>query len=158
MAKTIKSGLDGLTEKLNSIKAKDIMTKKVITTTEATHLADVAGLMIRERISGLPVVGPKKKISGIVTANDLFIVMDMVKSGDVADNGNSEVFGPTVKFAMSADVIKIRKNTTLAEIIVIMKYKNAHTLPVFEGGRMVGVVGRRDVFKNFYAAVKSLYP
>ena len=64
---------------------------------------------------------------------------------------------PTVKYAMSTEINKIKKNATLDEIIATMKYKNVHTLPVFDGGKMIGIIGRRDVFKNFYAIVKELY-
>ena len=154
MKRTIGRRMNDLTKRLRSIKAKDIMTKDVITTTEDMTLADIAQLMTKTRISGLPVIGKRGKIVGIITAVDLFIVMDMIKSGDVMENGVMAVSNPTVKFAMSTEVIKIKKNTTLDEIIAIMKYKNVYTLPVVEANKMVGVIGRRDVFRNFYAAVK----
>ena len=157
MTKTIKNALTNLTKKLNSIKARDIMTKTVITASEDEHLAEVAHTMIDKRISGLPVVNKKGKIVGIITATDFFLVMDMIKSGDIAESGKVAITDPTVKFAMSTEVIKIKKDTTLNKIITIMKYRNAHTLPVFEGSKLVGVVGRRDVFKNFYAAVKEVF-
>ncbi len=157
MVNATKSIIRALGRRLKSIKAKDIMTKDVITTTEDATLADLATLMIKARISGLPVIGAKGKVVGIVTANDLFVVMDMIKSGDVVEDGKMAVSNPTVKFAMSTEVTRIKKDTTLDEIIVIMKYKNVHTLPVFDGNRMLGVIGRRDVFKNFYSVVKDLY-
>jgi CBS domain-containing protein len=59
-------------------------------------------------------------------------------------------------FAMSTKVHKVKESTSLEKIIILMKYKNAHTVPVMRGGKMVGVIGRRDVFKNFYATVKKL--
>jgi len=157
MKRKKKNLLEDLMKRLASIKAKDIMTKDVITTRKDTHLADLAEIMIKSRISGLPVVGKAGKVTGIITAKDLFILMDMIKSGDIAERDELAAFNPTVEFGMSSGVIKIRKNTSLEEIIVLMKYKNAHTLPVFEGKKMVGVIGRRDVFKSFYSVVKELY-
>ena len=157
MARSIRFGISELTKGLKEIKAKDIMTKEVIVTTEDTDLAEIAEIMIKTRISGLPVLNKKGRIIGIITAIDLFLVMDMIKSGDVLYNGKLPLSRPSVKFAMSTEVIKIKKTTTLDEIIAIMKYKNVHTLPVFEGNKMVGVIGRRDVFKNFYSVEKDLY-
>jgi len=148
---------DNLTRKLESIVAKDIMTKDVITTTEDAHLADLAATMVDSRVSGLPVVNGEGKLTGVVTATDLFIIMDMIKTGDVIEDGEMAVKNPTVKFAMSTEISKIEKNTTLKDIIALMKYKNKHTLPVFEKDKIVGVIGRRDVFKAFYAIVKELY-
>ena len=156
MKKVKNQRLGKLKKKLKEIKAEEIMTKEVITATEDAHLADIAKIMIKERISGLPVVGKKKKIVGIITAADLFIVMDMIQKGDVMGEGKAEKFNPTVKFAMSTDVVKIRKNTNLNDIIAMVKYKNLHTLPVFEKNRMVGIIGRRDIYKNFYAVVKNM--
>jgi CBS domain-containing protein len=156
MNNNIKQELRTLTKRLKSIKAKDIMTKKIITATERANLADIAKLMIKDRISGLPVLRKKNKLVGVITATDLFVVMDMIKSGDVVSADMRAISNPAVKFAMSTQVVKIKKNTTLEKIITIMKYKNVSTLPVVEGKRLVGVIGRRDVLKNFYSAVKSL--
>ena len=157
MQKRVKPKMKDLTKKLKLIKAKDIMTKDVITTKEDTSLAEIAKLMIKTRISGIPVIGKKGKLSGVITATDLFLVMDMIKSGDIVGDDMMPLSNPTVKFALSTGIIKIKKNTTLEEIITIMKYQNVHTLPVFEKNKLVGVIGRRDVFKNFYSTVKNLY-
>jgi len=156
MTKKVKSKLSDLTKQLKAVKAKDIMTHYVITTTEDVPLADVSETMIKARISGLPVLGKKDKMIGMITATDLFIMMDMIQSGDITENGFMATSSPTVKFAMSTEINKIKKSTTLDEIIAIMKYKNVHTLPVVESGKLVGIIGKRDVFKNFYAVVNKL--
>ncbi|MDP8262488.1 MAG: CBS domain-containing protein [Candidatus Ancaeobacter aquaticus] len=157
MAQNSTSKLKAFTRKLKAVKAGDIMTKHVITTTEDAHLADVAEIMLESRISGMPVVNKKGKVIGIITENDLFVVMDMIKSGDVMENGKLAVSNPTVRFSMSTEISQVKKTTSLDEILVIMKFRNKHTIPVFDKGRMVGVVGRRDVFKSFYNIVKELY-
>ena len=156
MAKKANSRLKNLTKMLRAIKAKDIMTKHVITTTENTSLADIAELMIKLRISGVPVMGKKDKVVGLITVRDLFIVMDMIKFGDAVEEGLKAVANPTVKFVMSTDIIKAKKNMTLDEIINIVRSRNVYTLPVMEKGKLIGVIGRRDVFKSFYSMVKDV--
>ncbi|MCK5393535.1 MAG: CBS domain-containing protein [Candidatus Omnitrophica bacterium] len=157
MPKSVKILLSNLSKKLNSITAGDIMTTRVVSTTEDSYLSDVAEIMIKERISGLPVMNKKGKVVGIITETDFFLVMDMITSGDIVENGKLEKSHPTVKFAMTTEVVKIKKSTNLNKIISLMKYRNTHTFPVFEDNIMVGIVGRRDVFRSFYAAVKSLH-
>lgn len=49
----------------------DLMTPNPITTTTGSDLADAAYIMIRNRISGLPVVGPRQSLKGIVTKTDV---------------------------------------------------------------------------------------
>ena len=115
--KSLKSKLNYLAKELKAVRAKDIMTKSIITTTQEATLTDVAVLMTKKRISGLPVVDRGKKIKGIITATDLFLVMDMIKYGDIIENDFMRVSNPTVKFAMSTEVVKIKKNTSPDKII-----------------------------------------
>jgi CBS-domain-containing membrane protein len=151
-----KDTIKDLSKTLRSVKAGDIMSKNVISARKDTALSEIAEIMISKRISGLPVLDDAERIVGVITANDLFMVMDMVRSGDVPASGRNKDKEPTVMFAMSARVHKVKEDTSLEKIIILMKYKNAHTVPVMRGGKMVGVIGRRDVFKNFYATVKKL--
>ena len=53
------------------LKAKDIMTKEVITVKPETTIEELARLLMKRQISGAPVVDDKGKIVGIVTENDL---------------------------------------------------------------------------------------
>jgi tRNA nucleotidyltransferase (CCA-adding enzyme) len=154
MNKNSTSAYKSLGKKLKSIHAKDIMTRKVLTVPQDLSLAEVAEKMVEQRVSGFPVTGKKGKVVGIITETDLFLVMDMIKSGDVIPNGEQTAGGPSVRFAMSSEVIRAKPDTTLEEIVRIMKYKNVYTLPVFQGARMVGIIGRRDVFHHFYRCLK----
>lgn len=151
MTKSIEEQVQQLEDKLNSIKAEDFMTKDVVLAEQESSLADVADFMIKKRISGLPVGGADGQLEGIITATDLFTLIDIIRSGSI----QGDALNPKVSFAMSTSLISIEKTTSLAEIINIMKRKNIHTIPVCEDGKMIGIVGRRDVFKNFYNAAKS---
>ena len=147
--------LNKLIERLKQIKAKDIMTTDVITVKKDDPLTDVADLMIEKRISGFPVL-EDGVIVGIITANDLFLVMDMIKTGEVLKINESDYYRFKVSFAMSTEVISVNPEGSLDEIISLMKYRNIHTLPVTFQNKLVGVIGRRDIFRSFYSAIKDL--
>jgi CBS domain-containing protein/predicted transcriptional regulator len=51
--------------------AEDIMTRSPLTVSINTDLSDAARIMIRNRISGLPVVNNKGLLSGIITKTDI---------------------------------------------------------------------------------------
>ncbi|MCF7870719.1 MAG: CBS domain-containing protein [Candidatus Omnitrophica bacterium] len=157
MAKKKKQSFsDILKKRLKAIKAKDIMTKTVVTIGEDKTLSEVAKIMIKKRISGLPVLDKKKKLTGIIVDHDLFLVMDMIESGNVIEQNSNTKADPKVNYVMSSQVITIKKDTNLDEIISIMKYKNVHTLPVLQRKKIVGIIGRRDVYQTFYNAIKNL--
>jgi CBS domain-containing protein len=144
-----------LTDNLKKIKAKDIMTGEVIAVKKNDTLDDIAKLMIDKRISGFPVL-ENDEIIGIITADDLFMVMDLIKTGEILKDNSDDNSLPKVGFAMSTEFITAEPETDLDEIIALMKYRNIHTLPIVENNKLVGVIGRRDVFKNFYCTVKNI--
>jgi len=141
-----------LQKKLESIKAEDIMTTEIVTASEELPLSEISDFMIKKRISGLPVVREKGELVGMITATDLFTMIDIIRSGDIKE----EALNPKVNFAMSTNIVSITRDTRLDQIITIMKKNNIHTIPVCEEGKMVGVIGRRDVFKNFYSAAGNV--
>lgn len=155
MAENNSFSLTKLIERLKQIKAKDIMTADVITVNKDDSLSDVAELMIKNRISGFPVL-EDDNIIGIITANDLFLVMDMIKTGEVLKNNGVDYSHPRVSFAMSTEIITVNPEGTLDDIISLMKYRNIHTLPVTINNKLVGVIGRRDIFKSFYCVIRDL--
>ena len=53
------------------MKAADVMTRKVISVTPETTIADAARLMLQRRIDGLPVVDAGGTVVGVVTEGDL---------------------------------------------------------------------------------------
>jgi len=151
------SKLAQLEKNLKSVLAKNIMTKAVLTVKEDLHLTELAAMMLEKRISGLPVVDADGKMTGVITQTDLFNLMFMLRSGDIVEEGEKAVSNPTVKFAMCVDVISIKEETTLAEIIDIMKGRDIHTLPVMKDNKLVGIIGRRDVLKHFYAVLNGVF-
>ena len=147
--------LEKLTGQLKQIRAKDMMSDEVITVKKGDSLAEIAELMIKKRISGFPVL-ENGEIIGIITSNDLFLVMDMIKTGELLQNDDTNSSQPSVNFAMSTDIVTVNPETNLDEIISLMKYRNIHTLPVMSQNKLVGVIGRRDIFKSFYDVIRNL--
>ncbi|HJU60173.1 MAG TPA: CBS domain-containing protein [Nitrososphaeraceae archaeon] len=55
--------------------AEDIMTRSPLTVSDNANLSDAAKIMIRNRISGLPVVNNRGLLSGIITKTDIVKTM-----------------------------------------------------------------------------------
>ena len=144
-----------ISEKLNRIKVKDVMTRSPITTTEEETLSDLADLLIKTKISGVPVLNKDKKIVGIITTTDFLDLMGKIKQGSFEEVGHAANVNPLVKGVMTKNVVTITDGHTLLDAVNIMCEKNIHTLPVVKDERLVGVIGRRDVIMYFYAAVRD---
>src|SRR5206468_214266 len=53
------------------MRAQDVMTAEVMTVTPDTSIGDLAGLLVRHGISGVPVVDAENQLVGIVSEGDL---------------------------------------------------------------------------------------
>ena len=140
--------------------AKDIMTKDVVTVTPDTSIEALASLLVSNQISGVPVVDANGSLAGIVTENDLISrnkrlhIPTVVSFLDAAIYlESSKKFSDEVKRMTATKVgdicakkvVTIAEDTTLTDIATLMAEKKVHLLPVVKAGKVVGIVGKRDV-------------
>jgi len=142
--------------------AKDIMTRDVVTVTPDTSIEDLSTLLVSNEISGAPVVNADGAIVGMVTENDLISrnkrlhIPTVVSFLDaVIYLESSKKFSDDVKRLTATKVgdicakkvVTITEDTTLTDIATLMSEKKVHLLPVVTAGKVVGIVGKRDVVK-----------
>ena len=144
--------------------AKDIMTKDVITVTPDTSIEVLASILVKNEVSGAPVVDDKGGLYGMVTENDLISrnkrlhIPTVVGFLDAAIYlESSKKFEEEVKRMCATKVadicvrkaVTISEDTTVVEIATIMAEKKVHLLPVMRLGKITGIVGKRDMVKAF---------
>lgn len=144
-------------------KARDIMTKEVITVDLKTTVPELASLLSKHSIGGTPVVDDSGLLLGVVTESDLIdqtkkihiptviTILDSVFYLENPDKMEKEVrkmAGSTVADIYTGDPLTVDEETPLDEIATIMAEQNVHTLPVMRGNTLVGVIGKRDIIKT----------
>ncbi len=142
--------------------AKDIMTKDVITVNPDTSIEELSSLLVNNEISGVPVVDDSGALYGIVTENDLISrnkrlhIPTVVSFLDAAIYlESSKKFEQEVKrltatrWGTSAPArwSRSRKTPRSWTSPTIMAEKKVHLLPVVKAGKVVGIVGKRDMVK-----------
>jgi CBS domain-containing protein len=108
--------------------AKEIMTRDIITVEPTMPVKKLAMTLIKNQISGAPVVGKNGKIVGIVSEMDI-----------VAKKGKD------VKAIMSKKVISVAEDTPIEEIAQLMSKNRIQRLPVINRDKIVGIVSRADI-------------
>jgi CBS domain-containing protein len=53
---------------------------------------------------------------------------------------------------MIPDPITVDPDTSLEDIATLMVNNNIHTLPVLDGGRLVGIIGKEDILRTIMPA------
>ncbi|MBC7355446.1 MAG: CBS domain-containing protein [Desulfomicrobiaceae bacterium] len=143
--------------------ARDIMTTRVVTLSPATDITAAARLLLEHDINGAPVVDEAGTIVGILTQSDLvrlqkklpvpslFTVLDgFLPLGSPAQYEQEvrRIAAATVADAMTTHVTTITPDTPLEKVASLMVDKKFHTLPVVDNGRLVGIVGKKDVIQT----------
>jgi CBS domain-containing protein len=145
------------------LKAKDIMTTEIITVTPETEIAQAARLLLEKRINGVPVVDSAGKLVGILCQMDLiiqqksmplpslFTLLDgyiPLTSSKRLDKEVAKIAATKVSEAMTPNPVTVDPETEIEKIAALMVEKNFHTLPVVDGGKLVGILGKEDVLRT----------
>lgn len=145
--------------------AKEIMSGEVITVNEELGVSDLAALFWEKRIGGAPVVDSGGKLLGVVTESDLIDQSKRVHIPTIMSVLDSMIFlenpakldkeikkmtGSRVKDIYSPSVVTVEQDTPMDEVASIMADQKIHTLPVVDGEKLVGVIGKADIIRNLY--------
>ncbi len=147
------------------MKVSDIMTHPVITVMPETTIGEAAELMIRHRISGLPVVNAAGEVMGIVTEGDLLRRAEtgterrrsrwlefLIAPGRLASE-YAHAHGRRVGEVMTDAVISVGSDDPVADLIEVMERRRIKRVPVIDEGRLIGIVSRANLV---HALVRNL--
>ena len=142
--------------------AADIMTKKIISVGPETPVAELAKILTTHNISGVPVL-ENDNVIAVVTESDLIdqskklhiptviTILDSVfylENPDKMEAEMKKIAATKVAEICSGTPKTISSDTRLDEIATIMAEDNVHTLPVLDGGKLVGIIGKKDIIKT----------
>jgi CBS domain-containing protein/ribosomal protein S27AE len=113
------------------MKAREIMTRDVISILDEATVEDAARILARNRISGLPVVNAAGMLLGLVTEHDL-----------IAKQGRQ------VTDIMSRGVITVSPDTEVEAVQHLLTNQRIRRVPVVEDGKVVGIVSRSDLVRQ----------
>jgi CBS domain-containing protein len=140
------------------MKIAEIMHRDVLTVTPETSLKDVAALLVRHRISGVPVVGPDGRVVGVVSEADIVLKEQgfEVELGSFLGRLLDDAYGDNDRFdartagdAMTSPAVTASPTQSVYEAARLMATKKVNRLPVVQGSRLVGIVTRADIVRAF---------
>jgi CBS domain-containing protein len=108
--------------------AKDIMTKEIITVSPTTSVKKLAMTLVKNQISGAPVVDKSGKIIGVVSEADI-----------VGKKGKD------VRAIMSKKVISVIEDTPVEAVAQLMTTRKITRVPVMRDDKVIGIVSRADI-------------
>jgi len=119
--------------------ASEIMNEELITIHPEDSVKDAIELLLRNGISGLPVVDHDGHVVGVVTE---FAMLAMVY--------DHEVQNQTVGQHMTRELITVDIDDPISRVADLCIVHRVRRLPVMKHGRLVGLIARRDVLAALY--------
>lgn len=144
------------------MKAKDIMTREVITVHKHATIKDIAQTLIDHKISGVPVVDDDGTLLGIVSEGDLlhketipripdfFNILGAIIYYNGIERYNEDfkkLIGEQADAIMTEKVVTAAADTEVDEIAQKMLQHRVKRIPIVEGKRLVGLISRADIIK-----------
>ena len=118
---------------------KNYMTTDLITLKDEMDVYFAIGLLLKNNISGAPVIDNNDNLSGILSEKDCLRVF--------ANGSFHNMPGGEVSRFMTKVVATVEPNTDLFSVADIFLKHNYRRMPVIKGKKLVGQISRRDVLR-----------
>jgi CBS domain-containing protein len=120
------------------VRAKDIMTMDVISVKKETSVFEAGEILLKNSITGMPVVEDNMTLAGVITEKDILRLFYADK-----DEKNQ-----TVKDYMTRPAIYYKEEDTLKSICDFMLINYFRRIPVTsKEGKVTGIISRPDILK-----------
>ncbi|MHC4537277.1 MAG: CBS domain-containing protein [Planctomycetota bacterium] len=117
------------------LKAKDIMSKNVVSVKKDTPIFEAVQILVEQNISGLPVVEENMTLAGILSEKD---VVDLFYESENAEN-------KTVNDYMTDPAFHFEENSDLKKICNFLLKNIFRRVPITSDGKLIGIISIKDV-------------
>jgi CBS domain-containing protein len=131
------------------MRARDIMTRKVVTVRTDTTAREAAALLSEHGITSLPVLDDDDRVFGIVSELDL--IRDRMPHDPRSHlRPASESRDPArlIGQVMTDTVVCLPETADTGDLASTMLESNVRAVPIVDGARLVGIVSRRDLLRT----------
>jgi len=146
--------------------AADLMTRDVLTVKSDMPVGDVAQLILKHKVTALPVIDDEGRLLGIVSEGDLVRCsktkrdahrswwLTLMTSSSSADTNLADQSHRPIGDVMSKDVLLASESESLPRLIELLSRRRIKRLPIVKEGKLVGIVSRVDILR-FLAGKRS---
>ena len=128
------------------IRAKNIMKTSVIVVKKDTSINKAIAMLIKNNITGLPVVHEDMTLAGIISEKDILkFLTDLNLLSLIEDLKSSSA---KVEDCMTKNVFSLNIDADIVEICDCLVQNNFRRVPILSEGKLVGIISRKDIIAN----------
>jgi CBS-domain-containing membrane protein len=138
-----------------ALTAGEVMTVEVVSVKVTATVGEVAGIIAKNDVSGVPVLDERQKVVGVISEKDFITLiggagsfMSMVSECLRGKGCPAFSFGgKTARDIMTAPAVTVTPKTLVSEIAKLFRDMKINRVPVVDSdGGLVGIVSRGDLF------------
>ncbi|HWM48232.1 MAG TPA: CBS domain-containing protein [Xanthobacteraceae bacterium] len=146
------------------MKAADVMVRDVVTVSPDATVHEVVLLLLKNRISGVPVVDAAGKLVGIVSEGDLLHraeagteqrhsrFLSVFASNEARAAEYVKSHSRKVSDIMTKNVVTASPATSLRDIAAMLEKNGIKRVPIVDNGKLVGIVSRANLIQALAVA------
>jgi CBS domain-containing protein len=147
--------------------ASEVMTRRVISVEPGATIVQAIKLMLKNHVSGLPVIDRNGKLVGMISEGDFLhrreIGTEIKRNAWLAaffgpdQSAQDYVRGHGVQVAelMARQPIAVYEDTSLDQIVHLMEQHRIKRVPVLRKGKVVGIVSRANLLQALMSIHRS---
>lgn len=149
------------------MKAKDVMTRRIVSIAPDATVLQAARLMLQHHISGLPVVDASGTLVGILSEGDFLRRREtaterrrsrwlefLMGPGKIAAE-YTHSHGEKVSEVMTDEARTVDEDTDLEAVVELMERHRIKRVPVMRGGKMTGILTRSNLMHAMVSMARS---
>lgn len=140
------------------MKAKEIMHRGVVTVMPLATITELANILSKHKISGVPVVDNKGNLLGVVSQSDI-VRKGKHRPEDIPDyymdvlpllgSATRRLEEETVFKLMTPAVLSADEDTPIEDLARQMLARHIHRIPITKDKRLTGIVSTIDLLRAF---------
>ena len=138
----------------------ELMNRNLVTIAESSSCRDAVARMHRAQVRHLPVLNGDGTLAGVITDRDLrhHLFSPPVYHAIGRSPIDTLLQAARVSDIMSAPAVTVESSQDVAEAAGVMLRAKIGSLPVVEGGRLVGIITETDLLREICRADQACSP
>lgn len=147
--------------------ARDVMTGGVVPVNSKSSLAQAVELMLKLKVSGLPVVDDRGELVGMITEGDLLRRaelgterkrprwLEFLRGPGALAEDYVKTHARRVDEVMTEGVYSVAEETPIADVVSLMNSRRIKRVPVVRDGLPVGIISRADLVRALGTIIRD---